>query len=207
MSHSYPSTSAADTGTTAGSAADQVKEQVGEQAARVQQSLGEQARSQVAQRSDQAAEQARSVADSARSVADSLDEKGNDSAAGLVRQVADRGDQVADYLAGNDADTILRDVEAQARERPWAVALGAFVVGFAASRVLKASGSRRAAGPAAAPRALPSRPGPVRADDSGPEVHSSAVSAGAGDASTGDRGPGGTEEPLPTPAEEPRGAW
>jgi hypothetical protein len=43
----------------------------------------------------------------------------------------------------SDADRILGDVEDFARSNPWAVAAGGLALGFAASRVLKASSSRR----------------------------------------------------------------
>jgi hypothetical protein len=47
------------------------------------------------------------------------------------------------YLERSDGDTILRDVEDFGRRQPWAVIAGGVVLGFAASRFLKASSSRR----------------------------------------------------------------
>jgi hypothetical protein len=43
----------------------------------------------------------------------------------------------------SDGDRILGDVEDFARSNPWAVAAGGLALGFVASRVLKASSSRR----------------------------------------------------------------
>jgi hypothetical protein len=42
-----------------------------------------------------------------------------------------------------DSDALLSDVEDLARRQPWAVGAGAMVLGFVASRFLKASSSRR----------------------------------------------------------------
>jgi hypothetical protein len=122
---------------------EQVKEKAGAQVSTLREKASEQTRSQVQARASQAAEQARGLASSARTVADDLEEKGSAPVANVVRQVADRGDKVADYFEGADADRILRDLENQARQRPWAAAAAAFVLGLAASRVLKASSQRR----------------------------------------------------------------
>jgi hypothetical protein len=50
---------------------------------------------------------------------------------------------VGSYLERSDGDTILRDAEDFGRRQPWAVMLGGLAVGFAASRVLKASSQQR----------------------------------------------------------------
>ena len=50
---------------------------------------------------------------------------------------------MSDYLKGASGDRILRDVEDFARRQPMLVAAGALALGFAASRFLKASSSRR----------------------------------------------------------------
>lgn len=123
--------------------AGQVTEKAGQQIQDLRGRGREQVRSQIATRSDQAAEQVRNVVSSVTSVADDLEQKGSSGAANVVREIAQRGEKVADYLGGNDADRLLRDLENQARQRPWAVAAGSFVLGLAASRVLKASSQRR----------------------------------------------------------------
>jgi hypothetical protein len=50
---------------------------------------------------------------------------------------------VGDYLKGASGDRILRDVEDFARRQPMLVAAAGLALGFAASRFLKASSSRR----------------------------------------------------------------
>jgi hypothetical protein len=130
-----------------GSTADQVKDQVRDKAQMAQDktrgALG-QARgrlsAQVDQRSTQAGERlSKQVAD-VRSVAEELRNQGKDAPANLVAGQADR---VGDYLKGASGDRILRDVEDFARRQPWLVAASGLVLGFAASRFLKASSSRR----------------------------------------------------------------
>jgi hypothetical protein len=78
-----------------------------------------------------------------RSVAEELRRQGKDTPARMVEQVAGQADRAADYLRQASGDRILRDVEDLARSRPWAVAAGGLALGFAASRFLKASSSRR----------------------------------------------------------------
>jgi hypothetical protein len=64
-------------------------------------------------------------------------------AADLAMRGADAIDRVGQYLCNSDADRLIADAESFARERPWAVAVAALTTGFAISRVLKASSSRR----------------------------------------------------------------
>jgi len=78
-----------------------------------------------------------------RSVAEELRRQGKDTPARLVEQAAGQADRMADYLKGASGERLLRDVEDLARGKPWAVAAGGLVLGFAASRLLKASSSRR----------------------------------------------------------------
>jgi hypothetical protein len=100
-------------------------------------------RDQVDQRSTQAGQRLAGGAADARSVAEELRLKGKDTPARLVEQAAGQADRAAAYLTNASGERILRDVEDLARSRPWAVAAGGLVVGFAASRLLKASSSRR----------------------------------------------------------------
>jgi hypothetical protein len=60
-----------------------------------------------------------------------------------VDQAADRAERLGGYLQNSDGDQILRDVEDFGRRNPWAVAAGGLLLGFAASRLLKASSSQR----------------------------------------------------------------
>jgi hypothetical protein len=139
--------STADTGE---STTDQVKDQVRDKAQVAQDktrgALG-QARGrisdQVDQRSTQAGERIAGTASDVRSIAEELRNQGKDTPANLAEQVAGQADRVGDYLKEASGDRILRDVEDFARRQPMLVAAGALALGFAASRFLKASSSRR----------------------------------------------------------------
>jgi len=141
--------------TTSGqSTAEQVKERVGEtaQAARERSTAAAgqvrgKVSEQVDQRSTQAGQQLASTASDVRSVAEELRKQGKESSARLASQVADRAERFGGYLQSADGDRILRDVENAARQRPWAVVAGGVVLGFAASRFLKASSARRYSSP------------------------------------------------------------
>lgn len=119
--------------------AGQAQEKVGEAA---EQAKG-QLRTQVDQRSSQAGEQVAGTASDIRSVAEQLRQQGKDQPARLAEQAADRAERLGRYLSESDADRLLADVEDLARRQPWAVVAGGLFLGFAASRVLKASSADR----------------------------------------------------------------
>jgi hypothetical protein len=100
-------------------------------------------REQIDQRSTQAGEQVSTHAGDLRSVGDSLREQGKDQPAKLADQAADRLERAGGWLTESDADRILSDVEGFARKNPWAVMAGGLALGFAASRMLKASSTGR----------------------------------------------------------------
>jgi hypothetical protein len=133
-----------------GGTADQVKDQVREKAQVAQDkargAIG-QARGrmseQVDQRSTQAGERIAGTASDVRSIAEELRNQGKDTPANLAEQVANQADRVGDYLKGASGDRLLRDVEDFARRQPMLVAAASLALGFAASRFLKASSSRR----------------------------------------------------------------
>jgi hypothetical protein len=133
-----------------GSTSEQVKEQVREQAQVAQERARGAAgqtrsrlRDQVDQRSTRAGERLSGTAADVRSVAEELRRQGKDTPARLAEQTAGQTDRVADYLKGASGERLLRDVEDFARRQPWVVAAGGLALGFAASRFLKASSSRR----------------------------------------------------------------
>jgi hypothetical protein len=76
-------------------------------------------------------------------VADELRRQDKETPARIAEQVADQADRLGDYLKSASGDRILGDVERVTRDNPWLVAGGGLVLGFAASRFLKASSSRR----------------------------------------------------------------
>ena len=135
---------------TGGSTTEQAKDQVRDKAQIAQDkakgALGQargRLRDQVDQRSTQAGDQIHSAAQDVRSVGEQLRSQGKDTPARVAEQVADRAESFGGYLRNADGDRLLRDVEAFARRQPWLVAVGGLALGFAASRVLKASSSRR----------------------------------------------------------------
>jgi hypothetical protein len=119
----------------ASQAQDKAREAAGQARGRV--------RDQVDQRSTQLGEQVGSSVDDARSVAEQLRNQGKKTPARYVEQAADRGERLGGYLRDSDGDRLLGDLEDFARRNTWAVALGGLALGFAASRLLKASSSDR----------------------------------------------------------------
>jgi hypothetical protein len=122
---------------------DGVKEQAQQKAQEVREQARDRAREQVDQRSTQAGEQVHQHASDLRDVASQLREQGKDGPAKIADQVAERAERAGSWMKESDADRILSDVEDFARSNPWALAAGGLALGFAASRVLKASSSRR----------------------------------------------------------------
>ena len=100
--------------------------------------------SQLDDRSTQIGNSISSTAGDLRKIADEL--RSSETVSGTAG-VADRGadalDKVGTYLKSTDGDQLLADAETFARERPWAIAVGALAAGFAASRLLKSSSVRR----------------------------------------------------------------
>lgn len=99
---------------------------------------------QVDDRTTQIGQQIGSVAQELRSVGDQLKQS---PLAGPVAGYVDQGvgyvERLGQYLQDADSDRLVGDLESFARQQPWAVAAGALVLGFAASRFLKTSSSRR----------------------------------------------------------------
>lgn len=99
---------------------------------------------QVDERSTLIGQQIGSLAQDLRNVGDQLRESGTvGGAAGYVDQGAQLIERVGRYLEDADSDRLIADLETYARKQPWAVAAGALLVGFAASRFLKTSSVRR----------------------------------------------------------------
>jgi hypothetical protein len=123
--------------------AQEVREQAGQQVRQVTGQARSRARDQIDQRSTQAGEQVHQQAGDLRDVAQPLREQGKEGPAKIADQVADRAERAGSWMKDSDADRILSDVEDFARSNPWAVAAGGLALGFAASRLLKASSSQR----------------------------------------------------------------
>jgi hypothetical protein len=133
-----------------GGAADQAREKAGEVADQAREKASEAAgeargrlREQVDERSTKLGDQVGSTASDLRTVGEELRKQGKDTPAKLADQAAERSERVGRYLSQSDADRILGDVEDFARRQPWAVVAGGIALGFAASRILKASSGER----------------------------------------------------------------
>jgi hypothetical protein len=134
-----------DQGATA-QAKDKAQEVAGQAQEKAQEAAGQarnRLRSQIDDRSTQAGEQVRTHAQDLRSVGESLRQQGQDQPARLADQAADRLERAGGWLTESDADRILSEVEDFARKNPWAVMAGGLALGFAASRMLKASSTTR----------------------------------------------------------------
>jgi len=135
------------TSTTSGSSSqsgvEQVKEQVQDVAQQAKGRTGAQLRSQIDERSTQAGDQLVSVAQALRRTSQQLREEGNDRMADVIETLVNRSERLGGYLRVADGDKILHDVESFGRRRPWLMVGGSAVVGFLASRFIKASSSGR----------------------------------------------------------------
>jgi ElaB/YqjD/DUF883 family membrane-anchored ribosome-binding protein len=137
------------------SATEQVKERVQDVADQAKGQTREKLRSQINTRSSQAGDQLGSAAGAMRKTSAQLRVEGNQGVAKLIDGVADRGERLGSYLNRADGDQILRDVEDLARRQPWLFVGGSAVVGFLASRFMKASSSSRYQGGAPSTPSLP----------------------------------------------------
>jgi hypothetical protein len=133
-------------GSTTEQATDRVRDKAQAAQGKTSNAVGQarrQLRDQVDQRSTQAGERLYGTAADVRGVAEELRRQGKETPARMVDQVAGQAERFGDYLKGASGDRILRDAEDLARSRPLLAAASGLVLGFAASRVLKASSSRR----------------------------------------------------------------
>jgi hypothetical protein len=99
---------------------------------------------QVDERSTLIGQQVGSVAQELRHVGEQLGQTGiAGPVTSYVSQGADLVERLGHYLEDADSERLIADLEAIARRQPWAIAAGALVLGFAASRFLKTSSARR----------------------------------------------------------------
>jgi ElaB/YqjD/DUF883 family membrane-anchored ribosome-binding protein len=136
------STQAGSTGQQEGTAG--VAETVSEQATKVKQKGRAELREQLDERTNDVGRQARSLADALRRAGNEASPVA--SGAGVERVtsgVADRLEQAGNYLEQARGEEMLRDAERFVRTRPWVVAGTAAAVGFALSRILRASSEQR----------------------------------------------------------------
>jgi ElaB/YqjD/DUF883 family membrane-anchored ribosome-binding protein len=106
-------------------------------------SASDRLRGEIDARSTQAGDQTVSLAGAMRRAGDELRGEGKETPASFADQAAERIESLGEYLRRANADRMLSDVEDFARRRPWSIAAGGFAIGLIASRLLKASSSRR----------------------------------------------------------------
>jgi len=139
-----PNTGAGPTGDTGSTGTvEQAKQTAQETAQRAAGQGRDRAKQQIDERSTQAGERLQSSSSDLRSVGEELRKQGKEGPAKLADNAAQRVERVGGYLKESDGDRILHDVEDFGRRQPLAMLAGGLLLGFAASRFLKASSSRR----------------------------------------------------------------
>jgi hypothetical protein len=179
---SPPTSSPPASGVDAQARATEVTEQAQEKAHQAAGQIQDKVREQLDQRSSQAATQIHEQASDLRSVGESLREQGKEGPAKAADQLAQYAEKVGGYLRDKDSHALLSDAEDFGRRQPWAIAAGGVVLGFAASRFLKASSSQRYHGRTTVPRPNGVYAAPARSAGNGMSERSqpSSTSFGAG---------------------------
>jgi hypothetical protein len=126
-----------------GEVKDRVVQQAGEKTSEVKEQARAKLRDQLQERSTDMGRQLSSVGGAVNEAAQKLRDDGNTSAADLTERAGEKVSQLATYLEHADGDRMLRDLEDLGRRQPMVAVAGGLVVGFVASRFLKASSSRR----------------------------------------------------------------
>lgn len=126
-----------------GGLASQAQEKVQETAQQATSRATQMLRDQVSSRTTQTTEQLHGLAEALRRTSHDLHGQGTAAPAGVLDRATDGVERAASYLESADPDRLLRDVEQFGRRNPWAMIVGGLALGFAASRVLKASSRSR----------------------------------------------------------------
>jgi len=119
----------------------QVRDQVVDQAKSTLRDAKDRAGSSLADGRRQAADQIGNIAGAFHRTGEQLRNDNQERIAGLADSFAGQVEQVAQYLRDADFQTMARDVERLARERPAVVFGAAFAVGVLAARFLKSGSS------------------------------------------------------------------
>jgi hypothetical protein len=133
---------ATDAGTESDRLTAQVQQQMQEKAQDVKGQASDKAREEIDSRSTALGEHVHSLGQALRRSVDQLDGEGRGAPAGIARQAAAQVERLGLYLKDSSSDRFLNDVESFGRGRPWAAGGVGALVGFAASRFLKASSGR-----------------------------------------------------------------
>jgi hypothetical protein len=119
----------------------QVRDQVVDQAKTTFREARDRAGSSLADSRRQAADQIGNIAGAFHRTSDTMRNENQERIAGLADSFAGQVEQVAQYLRDADFQTIGRDIERLARERPAVVYGAAFAVGLLAARFFKSGAS------------------------------------------------------------------
>jgi gas vesicle protein len=121
----------------------EARSQVQERAAQGRSQAAERMRVEVDRRSTEVGEHGQSLAEALRRSAEQLQGEGKEAPARLAQRAADQVERPSRYLRDADADRLLGELEDLARSRPWLAGSVGALVGFVASRFLRASSDRR----------------------------------------------------------------
>lgn len=124
-------------------APEQAKEKVHEVAGQASEQARTRVTDVVTQRSTDAGEQVNTAADALRQTSSQLRSSGQEAPAKAIESAAGRIEDVGNWLRDSDGDQILHDIENMARRQPTAVLFAGLALGFAASRLLRASSTKR----------------------------------------------------------------
>lgn len=125
------------------SVVEQAQEKIQEGASQAKTAARDALTQQIDERSTQVGQQLRGVAEAFRRTGRGLHSEGNAMPARVVEGLSDRAERLGSYLEGSSSNRLLHDAEHYGRRNPWVVIVGGMAVGIAASRLLKASSSRR----------------------------------------------------------------
>jgi hypothetical protein len=140
----HPMTDTTIGGAPRGTSVERTTQSVTQQASEMKEKGERQLRAQIDERTTQAGQEMRSLAQALRRSGSELEgQSASASASRVASGAAERLERAGSYLESASGDALLRDAERFARRRPWLVAGAAAAVGFAASRLLKASSERR----------------------------------------------------------------
>jgi hypothetical protein len=123
--------------------AEHAVEHVKDKALERAEAVRDQARSEIDQTRQQIAERIHSVSSALRSAGDNMRDE-NEFVASYVGRASEGIDKLANYVTSATPRDVVRDVQQFARQRPAWFFGGAFLMGLAAGRLLKASGSAAA---------------------------------------------------------------
>jgi ElaB/YqjD/DUF883 family membrane-anchored ribosome-binding protein len=122
---------------------EQAQEKVQEKAQEARGAALRVVRDQVDARSAQVGEQLTDVVEGFRRTGQTFRSEGKEGPAKVLDTTADRAERVAQYLSSSSSNVLLHDAEDFGRRNPWLVIAGGVALGLVASRLLKASSTRR----------------------------------------------------------------